>query len=368
MTTIYDPVCLDHYYNNIKSYGWLDDVKIWVIADKKTPRECYERCRDINLKGLEVIFVDLEHQEKWLKPFPDFASTVPYNNDTRRNIGYLMAYQDGCEILISIDDDNFPTDDDFIGGHLIVGSKAKELISDPSGYYNVCEKIEFQPDRKIYPRGFPFELRDTNNRSVVKSSDSGQIGINAGLWLQAPDIDATTWLNGSVTGINYTGPKSFALDNSTWSPVNTQNTAIARQLIPFYFCVPMGYKVPGGIIHRYGDIWGGYFCLAVIQYTQYNVSFGSPISDHNRNPHNYLTDLRQEFWGMLLTDLLLKNIKDISPSVVDLQARANLIIQILKGEFLNQLPEWCAPEVAQFIRSSAESYEKYINVAAEISR
>ncbi len=368
LTTIYDPVCLEGYFDNILKFGWLDSVKVWVVADKKTPLSCNQRCVELNKRGLDITFVDLELQENWLKPFPEFAASLPFNNDTRRNIGYLMAYQDGCEVLISIDDDNFPTENDFIGGHSIVGSSVSEVISDPSGYYNICEHIEFDPPRDIYPRGFPFELRDKKNHAEVLKPECATIGVNAGLWLQSPDIDATTWLNGSVSGVRYKGPDSFVLDNSTWSPVNTQNTAITRELIPYYFCVPMGHSVPGGIIHRYGDIWGGYFCLAVMQYTQLNVSFGLPIADHNRNPHNYLTDLRQEFWGMLITDLLLENIKNMASSSRNLDERAQILVETLKGAFLNQLPTWCAGEVADFVTKSADAYQLYTAVARKLVR
>jgi len=31
-----------------------------------------------------------------------------WNSDYRRNIGYLQAYASGADIIISIDDDNYP--------------------------------------------------------------------------------------------------------------------------------------------------------------------------------------------------------------------------------------------------------------------
>ena len=102
-------------------------------------------------------------QETWGKKFPDFYASLPFNNDTRRNIGYLMALDDGCEVLISIDDDNHPTSDDFIGGHSAVGNNVSTVISEKNGYHNICENIIFEPSRPIYPRGFPFSLRDSLN-------------------------------------------------------------------------------------------------------------------------------------------------------------------------------------------------------------
>lgn len=368
LTTINDPHCLDVYLKNIETFGHLEETKIWVVADKKTPKECRDRCLRLIKLGLETVFVDLDMQLDWLKKFPEFEKTLPFNNDTRRNIGYLMAYEDGCEVLLTIDDDNFPLNDDFIGSHAIVGSSIGEAIYDRGGFYNVCEHLEFEPKRHIYPRGFPFEKRDSRNEPETCLIGDGVVGINAGLWLESPDIDATTWLNGTVRGINYVGPSSFVLHNSTWSPVNTQNTAIARDLIPYYFCVPMGHKVPGGIIHRYGDIWGGYFALSVMQFTDFHTSFGSPIVNHDRNPHNYLVDLRQEFWGMLLTDWLLSIIKDFVPHEKKLLSRSQAIIERLTEAAETELPDWCAPEVRAFVKSSTHAFSTYTKTALKLSK
>jgi hypothetical protein len=140
-----------------------------------------------------------------------------------------------------------------------------EMLSDQSGFYNVCEHLEFDPPRQVYPRGFPFRLRNKrNNANPVSSPLRAKIGVTAGLWLSDPDIDATTWLNGAVSGLSYSGQDQLLLAQSNWTPINTQNTSVVRDLIPAFLCVPMGWDVPGGKIQRYGDIWGGYFPQAIM--------------------------------------------------------------------------------------------------------
>jgi hypothetical protein len=367
LTTIYEPKVLLKYYENILKYNWMSEVKLWVIADKKTPIEAKYIVNKICLDGLESVFVDLNMQQTWGMKFPDFYNSLPFNNDTRRNIGYLMALEDGCEILISIDDDNWPTDDDFIGYHNISNKYISEVIVEKSGFYNVCEHINFEPSREIYPRGYPFKLRDYKNTNQYKPNISKKIGINGGLWLESPDIDATTWLNGTVKGLSYNGPDSFYLDNNTWSPINTQNTSVIRELIPYYFCVPMGYPVPGGIIHRYGDIWGGYLFLAIIQGSEFISSFGRPIASHIRNPHDYLTDLRQEFWGILLTDWLLEKIKDIQyPPELSLKQRSYILIDKINELTHSSLPTWCPLEVKNFILETTKNFKIYIDTAHKL--
>jgi hypothetical protein len=365
LTTIYNPLVLVEYTNNFIKFNKIDQVKLWVVADRKTPKECLETLKNVMSLGLDVEYISLERQLEWGKNHEDFYNSLPFDNDTRRNIGYLMALEDGCEVLISIDDDNWPTDDDFIGFHSIVGGISKNLVHEHSGYHNICEYIEFVPNRSIYPRGYPFNLRDQKNQCTLLNG-AKKIGVNAGLWLESPDIDATTWLNGTISGITYSGPDSFCLDNNTWSPVNTQNTAIIRELIPYYFCVPMGFKVPGGIIHRYGDIWGGYLLLALIDNSDYVASFGRPIALHKRNPHNYLTDLRQEYWGIILTDWLLSHIKSINYSSSDLNVRSAELCDMIDRVTDEALPDWCPTEVKIFLKETVKSYRIYIKTANKL--
>ena len=303
-TTIFVPHVLEALRVNAETHGHLGNVKVWVVGDKKTPSETRQLCEDASRKGLESVYFGIEEQDILGARHPEFYACIPYNNETRRNLGYLRALEDGCQTLISIDDDNFPTEDDFIGGHLRTGTAVTgELLSEPAGYHNVCEHLELRPSRPIFPRGFPFKLRSHRNGSeYIAAPAAALIGVTAGLWLKEPDIDAITWLNGPVQSVGYAGPEQFTLDQTTWSPINTQNTSVTRELSPAFLTVPMGYDVPGGKIQRYGDICGGYFLQAVMRGTPYFASFGRPLVEHRRNPHDYLDDLRFEFWGMILTD------------------------------------------------------------------
>lgn len=351
-TTIFYPAVLEDLLANISAHGHLEDTKVWVVGDRKTPPEAQELCRRISDQGLEVCYLDIPEQDNWGANFPEFYARIPYNNETRRNIGYLRALQDGCERLISIDDDNWPTQDDFVGGHTLTGQAWSDgLLSEASGYHNVCEYLTFDMKRPIFPRGFPFGLRHTTNApQEVPAAAGTMVGVTAGLWLLDPDIDATTWLNGKVSGVGYTGPDSFALAPQTWSPINTQNTSVIRDLIPAYLCIPMGWEVPGGKIERYGDIWGGYFLQAVLSGLPYCVAFGRPLADHRRNPHNYVDDLRHEFWGMILTDWLVDLLRtDFQPTGTDICDRVTQLGEFLQGHALSRLPAWCAPEVRAFL-------------------
>lgn len=371
LTTIYKPNVLIELQKNISQYGHLDDVVCWVVGDKKTPVSCKELCKKITKKGLEANYLGIEEQDKWGKKFPKFYAKLPYDNETRRNIGYLFALENGCKRLISIDDDNFPTSDDFIHCHSRTGSRWKgKIIKNANGYYNICEHLSIKPNRLIFPRGFPFELRGHKNiPQSIRLRQDILIGINSGLWLKEPDVDATTWLNGKIESIAYQGPSSFVLHRDTWSPINTQNTSVIRELIPAFLCVPMGFKLPGGHIERYGDIWSGYFIQSIIQGTPYHVCFGRPIVEHRRNQHSYLNDLRNEYWGMILTDWLLQQLRDrFEPTSSDIVERVMELSSFLSDVCSNNLPAWCPSRVRLFMKKTARTLFLWAKVCKQIMR
>jgi hypothetical protein len=369
LTTINIPTLLIDYYANLKLFSHLDTTKVWVIGDKKTPKEVFNLTKEITQKGLETIYVDISMQDSWGVKFPDFYKTIPFNNETRRNVGYLMALENGCEKLISIDDDNFPTNYDFIGGHNITGKVWNEsVLYEDKGFHNICEYLLISPDRDIYPRGYPFRLRGTKNKTEsICTEDLKIIGVNAGLWLMEPDVDATTWLNGKILATEYTGLNHYVLNQDLWTPINTQNTSVIRALIPAFLCIPMGWDVPGGKIQRYGDIWGGYFLEAILKGTPYYVAFGQPLVEHRRNPHDYVDDLRFEFWGMILTDILLDALKNkFRPEGQDICERVIQLAVFLKSDFINEIPPWCSKEVIDFIHNTSNALDIWAKTCRHI--
>jgi hypothetical protein len=367
-TTINQPVILHGLFENIHKFGHLDEVKVWVVGDRKTPGSAAELARDISKKGLETAYFDISQQDEWGKALP-FYKLIPYNTDGRRVFGYLKALEEGCRLMISMDDDNFPTRDDFVGHHQKTGQHwTAAVLREPRGFHNICEYLTLEPQRLIFPRGFPFQLRGHVNQSQTVAGVSGvRIGVTEGLWLEEPDVDATTWLNGKVRGIRYQGPDHFVLEQTTWSPVNTQNTSVIRELIPAFVFVTMAWPVPGGKLDRYGDIWGGYFLLALMQGTPYHAAFGRPLVEHRRNLHNYVDDLRFEFWGMILTDWLLQLLREsFKPAASSMTDRVLELAEFLRDNAAGNLPAWCPPEVRAFLLSTAENLNKWSAACRQI--
>jgi hypothetical protein len=295
VTTITDAKVLDDYFQNLVDYGHLDQVSLFVIADNKTPKAAYTRCRDLSRRGLQVTCPSLEEQEAYLGKLGSIKQMVPYNSDNRRNIGYLMAYESGADFVVSIDDDNYcqPDVDYFVEQAVVVAGKQtlKQVASD-DGWFNICDMIQFEPNYRVYPRGYPYSKRHTEAVSHVKEQ-AGRVHINEGLWTLDPDVDGITWLGAPVSGKAFKGD-SLVLAKDTWAPVNTQNTSLHRDVMPSYYFIRMGYPIGGFNVDRYGDIFSGYFSQACAKHLGFFVRFGTPIAQHRRNSHNYLRDATNE--------------------------------------------------------------------------
>jgi hypothetical protein len=306
LTTIRESTVLDAYVDNIRQHGHADQVGSYVIPDRKTPSEMIERCRTLSSGGLEVICPLLDEQEDFLRRIDFPPDAIPHDSDNRRNVGYLMALESGSDFTISIDDDNFcRPDGDVFAAHALVCERAYEaqVVGTDDGWFNICTLLELDRPETTYPRGFPYYARH-KPATARMSSASVDVHINAGLWLLAPDIDAINWLVAPTEATAFKGP-SLVLERGTWSPVNSQNTALRRDALSAYYYIKMGYPLSGMRLERYSDIVSGYFVEACVKHLGGAIRFGTPVADHRRNPHDHIRDADDE-WGciMLFEDLL----------------------------------------------------------------
>jgi hypothetical protein len=290
-TTIYVPKLLETYAADAKKFN--RNCFFVVVADKKTPPEAENFCAGLEA---ELHYFNLERQATYLKKYPELNEHLVWNSIQRRNIGILFAYEQGANQIITIDDDNFLVDEDFIGLHEVGTEKEMEVISSKTDWLNVCDFLKEEFGRRFYHRGFPPEKRFLKENLETKK-ESRKIVVNAGLWLEDPDIDALTRLyfpNQPINALSYTREDNFALAKDTYSPFNSQNTALHRDIIPAYFLSPY--------VGRYDDIWASYIVKRIADHLGHAISFGKPIVKQERNPHNYWKDLDAESMGMILTE------------------------------------------------------------------
>jgi hypothetical protein len=261
-----------------------------------------------NKTGIEIIFthpskLDLAHE------FKNSVSHIPTKSFAQRNYADLYAYKHGAEIIIRIDDDNFPFDVTmFVDKHVerLMYNGKTDVIHSSSGWFNCCDMLTEKNNIRFYPRGFPLSPRHSEEEITVNVFSSVKIGVNAGLWLGDPDIDAHQRLAHPIDALKFSTQYSedLVLANDVWCPINTQNTAYLVDLLPLMFVSPFA--------GRYDDIISGYLMRAVLDLHGIYVSYGNPLVYQDRNPHNLVTDLQNEINGMSISDELTSNLKDFS--------------------------------------------------------
>lgn len=362
LTTINVPNLLSGYADNFEKYGHQGEVGFIIIGDLKTPAEAKESVEKIRKRGFEAEYWDIPQQEEWLKKFPDLKQIIPYNSDNRRNIGYLIAAERGAEVIISLDDDNYAREEDYLEAHKVVGC-VKELKTAHScnNWFNICSLLKTDPPRTIYPRGFPYSKRWSDDAEFTVSS--GRIVMNAGLWLGDPDVDAVTRLNEPIRAIG-ADPERILLAPGVYCPLNTQNTAFHRDILPCYYYVTMNALINGSKIDRYGDIWSGLFALKVANQMKDRVSFGPPIVDHRRNKHNLLKDLQDELWGMILTESLIPIIDSIQLTATTYQRGYLELANKLEERVM--LNEDFTPGVKKYFSQVTSAMRIWVDVCREV--
>ena len=309
ITTINVPRLLEDYARNLERFGHLPDTSALIIGDRKTPHGAVaDLAANLRKRGFDARYVDLEEQDRFLDRFPRLKPLIPFNSDNRRNIGYLMAKERGAEIIVAVDDDNFVGADDWYEGHSLVGSTLKvKSVSCANGWFNPCRMMDMDPPIPTFARGYPYAQRHIANEETFSVSE-GRVVLNGGLWLDDPDVDSLTRLTTPVRAVRLKEDR-LMLAPGTWAPINTQNTAFHRDLLPAFYFVPVGDPVSGIAVERYGDIWAGFFARKLIDHLDDRVTFGRPACEHRRNAHHLLGDLELEFWSVILTDPLAEQLR-----------------------------------------------------------
>ena len=310
VTTINDGRFIPVYLTNLREHGRLRGVRMYVVGDRKTPAACRAAADAARREGMDCLYLGVEEQVAFLRDHPGIDRIVPWNTDNRRNVGFIMALRDGAETVISIDDDNLPVaGQDFVGGHSVTGREVEAPeVSATSGWYNLFDALEHAPAVGVWPRGFPYRLRGPDD--VRTRPGRATVHVNAGLWLGDPDVDAITRiaLHPAVTRMKL---ERGLLAPGTYSPVNTQNTAVHRQAIAAYYYVLMHEPMHGSRLNRFGDIWSGYFVQKCAKALGHAVAFGAPAVEQVRNDHDLFVDLREEYWGIVLSEHLSKWLTEV---------------------------------------------------------
>lgn len=275
--------------SNLVADSESQNYQLLLIGDRKTPS---------NLSGIvapTVHFYDLETQlsSKFLS-----GRTLPLNHYARKNFGYLVAAEMGCEWISETDDDNrlfVEFWDRQIPNKLVKNSTSSHWVN----IYSAFGMGEY------WHRGIPInEVRRANSLIIHEIDSSSSIACVQGLADGDPDIDAICrMLYKPVT--EFSRADSFIVEPGFYSPTNSQLTRWRTELT-----LPLLY-LPSTVPWRVSDIWRGLIVQRYFAISDLRTQFRGGLGFQDRNEHDLLKDFIDELEVHMSTRLLLEILETI---------------------------------------------------------
>jgi hypothetical protein len=275
ITTIQEPTdCVRGLVRSLAPHG----ATTIVIGDRKGPAR-------FDLAGCQ--FHDFASQPSL--PLA-LAKIVPAAHYARKNIGYLLAIQQGAACIYETDDDNAPLP------HWAPRAERVDAVPVAARpWFNVYRLFT---DELIWPRGFPLDLilsADTYRHDPATPATAVRAPIQQGLANGAPDVDAV-WrlvLDHPVDFIP--GRPSVWLPPGTYCPFNSQTTWWWPAAYPLLY-------LPSHCSFRMTDIWRSFVAQRCLWEIGCGLVFHAAEAFQLRNPHNLLRDFKDEVPGYLEND------------------------------------------------------------------
>lgn len=273
---------INHPTEALVKYSKMPEWCLIVVGDIRTPESGYLE--------LDCVYLSPEYQNN---NYPKLSKAIGWNSIQRRNLGFLEAWKRGAEIIATVDDDNIPYKE--WGQNLLVNK-----IVEIDLYHTdlpVFDPLSVTNNKYLWHRGFPIELVSKKNNGLqYLGKQSRRCLVQADLWDGDPDIDAIARL--SIRPIvKFENIDPYSSDRI--SPFNSQNTFLAREVVPFYAVFPH--------IGRMDDIWGSY---ALQRHFPDSVVYNKATVYQNRNEQDIITNLEKEILGYRETLNFINKVDD----------------------------------------------------------
>jgi hypothetical protein len=215
---------------------------------------------------------------------PD-PTIISRQDSSIRSFGFWRAWMAGAEIIYTLDDDCYPTEDDFVGEH------QGNLDRTPAWASSV-------PGMRV--RGLPYR-----NLGVLRD-----VHVSVGLWRGCPDLDAITTLAGPDASRCVGLPNTRVMPSHQYFPMSGMNLAFRRNVACLMYFAPMGSGQP---FSRFDDIWCGLVLQRICRHLGYSIVCGRPVVDHRR-ASDPLQNLVKEAPGIQANERLWETIDAITLS------------------------------------------------------
>jgi Reversibly glycosylated polypeptide len=307
-TTINEPILLEKYADAAVEFckDGQNEIFFIVAGDRKTPSSVEKFCKTLtDKKGIDVEYLDPFAQLTIASNESIMTALLRWDCIQRRNIAGYRALQKSADYIIYVDDDNHIFSGNYFEDHLrSLNGSTFDVQSSSNGFFNIMNSAEGSGvSNKTFPRGFPFKLRNENPIQSVSRKSDVKIAANAGLWLEEPDIDASTRISTCPNVERYNIKENESTELGVWTPINSQNTIFRSEFLCGYFL--------SSEVGRYDDIYAGYVFQKLINHFKYTISFGAPIVIQHRNEHDLLVDLEDELSGMRHVDFVISFLRSL---------------------------------------------------------
>jgi hypothetical protein len=244
------------------------------------------------------------------------ARMLPEKHYARKNIGYLIAIGRGADTIIETDDDNFPYNSFWENR----SAKQKGHLLGDCGWVNI---YRFFADSLIWPRGFPLEYIHAKQMPQIGDEKSVHCPIQQGLTDRNPDVDAVYRLVMPLPQ-SFSKRKPIALGRGTWSSFNSQNTTWFKEAFPLLY-------LPSYCSFRMCDIWRSFVALRICWENNWFVLFHEATVFQERNKHDLLQDLKDEFIGYVNNASICEDLEklDIAEGPENLDENLRICYELL---------------------------------------
>lgn len=269
---------------------------IIVAGDTKTPHSEYSELS-------KVIYL---HPDDQIKIHPELSELIGFKSIRRRNFAFMKAWELGADVIATVDDDNIPYANWGHEADLIDQDLEVDLFRDSNSF--VFDPFSVTSLNPLWHRGYPLELvrgrtpklagRQVIRPLVFHSIPEGD-----------PDIDAIARL---VYRPCVKVQKFTPFSTTQLTVFNSQNTFIARELLPYYF-------MHIGEVQRFDDIFGAYImqkCCPHARTGRAYIAYGPPTVYQDRNVQDLITNLEHEIFGYRHVEELINFPTDLWPNIL----------------------------------------------------
>lgn len=241
--------------------------------------------------GMDVVQTCWADYERELGPA---ARIISRRDSACRSFGFWRAWRDSAEWIGSMDDDTFPADLPWFGGHIAAMESATRW---------------FRTVDDVRPRGLPYF-----NQGKL------DVRLNHGLWNGVPDLDAPHGL--AVPRSDYVAPIGTRIvPQQQMLPLCGMNLCFHGSVLPLVYFAPMGSGQP---FRRMDDIFCGILLARCFRALGWSIASGVPRVEHRR-ASNPMANLEAEAAGIAFNERLWE---DVDSMAIDGSSPASAILSI----------------------------------------